>query len=67
MLNGWQFTSHGRVAGINENVDMSIRYMESGSIAVEPKYYDTPEFTLIDCLNKIGVGSAYNNRRKLLL
>lgn len=26
VLNGWQFTSHGRVAGINGNVDMNIRY-----------------------------------------
>ena len=65
MLNGWQFTSRGRVPGINGNVDMNIRYTECGSITVEPQYYDTPEFTLIDCLNKIGVDSSYNNRKKI--
>lgn len=65
VLNGWQFTSHGRVAGINGNVDMNIRYTEPGSITVEPQYYETPEFTLIDCLNKIGVDSSYSNRKKI--
>ncbi len=65
VLNGWQFTSHGRVTGINGNVDMNIRYTECGSITVEPQYYDTPEFTLIDCLNKIGVDSSYSNRKKI--
>ena len=65
VLNGWQFTSHGRVSGINGNVDMNIRYTECGSITVEPQYYATPEFTLIDCLNKIGVDSSYNNRKKI--
>lgn len=28
VLNGWQFTSHGRVSGIDGNVDMNIRYTE---------------------------------------
>lgn len=65
VLNGWQFTSHGRVPGINGNVDMNIRYTECGSITVAPQYYATPEFTLIDCLNKIGVDSSYNNRKKI--
>lgn len=27
ILNSWQFTSHGRVPGINGNVDMNIRYV----------------------------------------
>jgi GH25 family lysozyme M1 (1,4-beta-N-acetylmuramidase) len=26
VLRGWQFTSHGKVAGINGNVDLNIRY-----------------------------------------
>lgn len=65
VLNGWQFTSHGRVAGISGNVDMNIRYTECGSITVDLQYYATPEFTLIDCLNKIGVDSSYNNRKKI--
>lgn len=65
ILNGWQFTSHGRVSGINGNVDMNIRYTEYGSVTVDPQYYATPEFTLIDCLNKIGVDSSYSNRKKI--
>lgn len=65
VLNGWQFTSCGRVPGIDGNVDMNIRYTECGSITLEPQYYDTPEFTLIDCLNKIGVDSSYSNRKKI--
>ena len=44
---------------------MNIRYTEYGSITVEPQYYDAPEFTLIDCLNKIGVDSSYSNRKKI--
>lgn len=63
----WQFTSCGRVSGINGNVDMNIRYTECGNISVEPQYYDTPEFTLIDCLNKIGVDSSYSNRKKIAI
>lgn len=66
-LNGWQFTSCGRVSGINGNVDMNIRYTDCGNVIVEPQYYDTPEFTLIDCLNKIGVDSSYNNRKKIAI
>lgn len=34
---------------------------------VEPQYYDTPEFTLTDCLNKIGVDSSYNNRKRIAI
>ena len=67
VLNGWQFTSSGRVSGISGNVDMNIRYTECGSVTVEPQYYDTPEFTLIDCLNKIGVDSSYNNRKRIAI
>ena len=65
VLNGWQFTSSGRVPGINGNVDMNIRYTECGNVTVKPQYYDTPEFTLIDCLTKIGVDSSYSNRKKI--
>ena len=67
VLNGWQFTSHGRVSGIDGNVDMNIRYTECRSVTVDPQYYATPEFTLIDCLNKIGVDSSYNNRKKIAI
>lgn len=66
-LIGWQYTSCGRVPGINGNVDLNIRYTDCGNVTVEPQYYDTPEFTLIDCLNKIGVDSSYNNRKKIAI
>ena len=62
---GWQFTSSGRVDGINGNVDLDIAYYDIKDTKVEPEYYDTPEFTLIDSLNKIGVDSSYKNRAKI--
>lgn len=62
---GWQFTSSGRVDGINGNVDMNIAYYDIKDTEVEPTYYETPEFTLIDSLNKIGVDSSYNFRKKI--
>lgn len=62
---GWQFTSSGRVSGINGNVDMNISYYDIKDTEVEPTYYETPEFTLIDSLNKIGVDSSYKNRCKI--
>lgn len=64
-LCGWQFTSSGRVPGISSNVDMNICYMNIALPEVEPTYYATPEFTLIDSLNKIGVDSSYKNREKI--
>lgn len=60
---GWQFTSSGRVPGINGNVDMNIAYYDIKDTEVEPTYYETPEFTLIDSLNKIGADSSYKNRK----
>lgn len=62
---GWQYTSSGKVDGIGGNVDLDICYHEIGQVEVEPQYYDTPEFTLIDSLNKIGVYSSYENRKKI--
>lgn len=44
---------------------MNIRYTEYGSVTVGSQYYATLEFTLINCLNKIGVDSSYNNRKKI--
>lgn len=64
---GWQYTSSGTVDGINGNVDLDISYYDFEEISVEPKYYDTPEFTLIDCLNKIGADSSYSNRKKIAI
>ena len=62
---GWQFTSSGRVDGINGNVDMNVAYYDIKDTKVDPEYYDTPEFTLIDSLNKIGADSSFKHRAKI--
>ena len=62
---GWQFTSSGRVTGINGNVDLDIAYYNIKETRVEPEYYDTPEFTLIDSLNKVGADSSFKHRAKI--
>ena len=62
---GWQFTSSGRVDGISGNVDMNIAYYDIKDTEVNPEYYETPEFTLIDSLNKIGVDSSFKHRKKI--
>lgn len=59
---GWQYTSSGRVDGINGNVDLDEAYYNIKDTVVEPEYYQTPEFTLIDSLNKVGEDSSYKNR-----
>lgn len=64
-LKGWQFTSSGQVPGISGNVDMNVYYGDLHQTKVEVEYYSTPEFTLIDALNKIGVDSSYNNRKSI--
>lgn len=60
---GWQYTSSGRVDGIKGNVDLDIAYYDIKETEVAPEYYDTPEFTLIDSLNKIGADSSYQGRK----
>ena len=62
---GWQFTSSGRVDGIAGRVDMNIFYGEIVIPKVAKEYYDTPEFTLIDSLNKIGADSSFKHRAKI--
>lgn len=62
---GWQFTSSGRIDGISGNVDVNECYYDIKDTVVEPTYYKTPEFTLIDSLNKIGVDSSYAFRKKI--
>lgn len=62
---GWQYTSSGRVDGIKDNVDLNIAYYDICATEVEPEYYETPEFTLIDSLNKIGVDSSYRHRKEI--
>lgn len=64
---GWQDTSKGRVSGINGNVDLDVAYYDIKHLVVEPEFYATPEFTLIDSLNKIGVDSSYNNRKRIAI
>ena len=59
---GWQYTSSGKVDGIMGNVDLDECYYNIKDTEVEPEYYQTPEFTLIDSLNKIGADSSYKNR-----
>lgn len=59
---GWQYSSSGRVNGINGDVDLDIAYYDIKKTEVLTEYYQTPEFTLIDSLNKIGVDSSYKNR-----
>jgi GH25 family lysozyme M1 (1,4-beta-N-acetylmuramidase) len=62
---GWQFTSSGVVSGIKGTCDMNIFYGEIVVPSIAPEYYQTPEFTLIDSLNKIGVDSSYKFRKKI--
>ena len=64
---GWQFTSSGRVDGIKGNVDLNIAYYEIKAAEISAEYYETPEFTLIDSLNKIGVDSSYENRKRIAM
>lgn len=64
---GWQYSSKGQVLGIRGNVDLDVAYYDIRQIKVDPEYYDTPEFTLIDSLNKIGADSSYNNRKKIAI
>lgn len=59
---GWQYTSSGRVDGISGNVDLNECYYNIKDTEVEPEYYQTPEFTLIDSLNKVGADSSFKNR-----
>lgn len=56
----WQYSSKGSVPGVKGNCDMNICFEEA-----KIEYYPIPEFTLIDCLNKICVDSSLNNRKKI--
>ena len=61
----WQYSSTGSIPGINGNVDLNISYSEVTAPVIE--YYPVPEFTLIDHLNKIGVDSSIESRKKSAL
>lgn len=60
---GWQFSSKGRVSGIDGNVDLNVCYAEAEPQKVE--FYKKPNFTLIECLQNIGVDSSKANRTKI--
>lgn len=62
---GWQYTSKGKVDGISGYVDLNVAYYDIKQTKVSPEYYKTPEFTLIDNLNKIGVDSSYKSRKEI--
>lgn len=66
-LRGWQYTSSGKVDGITGNVDIDMYFGDISMSSIDVSYYATPEFTLIDALNKIGVDSSYTNRKKIAL
>ena len=55
----WQHTSKGKVDGITGNVDMNYLYTD------EIEYYNSPEFTLVESLKKIGVDSSFKHRAKI--
>lgn len=65
-LAGWQYSSRGQVDGIHGNVDLDVFYGIIPKVEeIQHEYYATPEFTLIESLNKIGVYSSFSNRKKI--
>jgi len=56
----WQYSSKGKVPGVKGNCDMNICFEE-----VKIEYYPIPEFTLLDHLEKIGVDSSFDSRKKI--
>ena len=58
----WQYSSKGGVPGIVGPCDMNICY-ENVEEVIE--YYPIPNFTLTEHLNKIGVNSSFDNRKKI--
>lgn len=69
VLWGWQYSSHGKVPGINSYVDLDICYVEpdsTGKLQSTTVYY--PRYTgtstsIVAALNAIGVNSSYANRK----
>lgn len=66
-LVGWQHSSKGIVSGINGYVDLDVFYGDMTIGEVNPSYYATPEFTLIECLNKIGVYPSMETRKRIAI
>lgn len=69
VLWGWQYSSHGKVPGINSYVDLDICYVEpdsTGKLQSTTAYY--PRYTgtsgsIVAALNAIGVNSGYATRK----
>ena len=69
VLWGWQYSSRGKVLGINGYVDLDICYAEAdstGKLQSTTVYY--PRYTgtsasIVAALNAIGVNSSYANRK----
>lgn len=69
VLWGWQYSSHGKVPGINSYVDLDICYVEpdsTGKLQSTTVYY--PRYTgtstsIVAALNAIGANSSYANRK----
>lgn len=69
VLWGWQYSSRGKVPGINGYVDLDICYVEpdsTGKLQSTTVYY--PRYTgtstsIVAALNAIGVNSSYANRK----
>lgn len=60
----WQYTSKGRVNGINGNVDLNYLY-DDNIINNENKENVYSGNSIVDYLKSIGVDSSYSNRKKL--
>ena len=66
---GWQYSSRGKVPGINGYVDLDICYVETDSMGklqsttvYYPRYTGTST-SIVAALNAIGVNSSYANRK----
>lgn len=59
----WQHSSKGTVPGVKGPCDLNIAFFEDEKKKIE--YYPVPLFTLVDHLNKIGIDSSYQNRKRI--
>lgn len=60
-LNGWQWTSKGRIAGINGNVDMDIMYQDPGQVLeTQAKELYKVRVTIDNLIIRSGPGTNYD-------
>lgn len=66
-LYAWQFSSKGKVDGIDGYVDLNVCYSEKQKEIQEDKieYYKKPVFTLLECLARVGADTSKTNRAKI--